>query len=150
MKWFGGTFASLGQGFPLLPLQSSGGVKMIRSKLTFVFAALILILSSISAKDAECSRPKNLQEVSGTVEAVSSESVIVRSGSAHYEFFRDEAQLKIPPDIQVGDEISVGYTLKMQKFKLRKVLSSHKQQQPGQTGQDSLQPILDDRAFYDA
>lgn len=114
------------------------------AKVTF----LSIVFSNVYAQSHE-REDKQFDEISGVIETIDSQALIVRSGTMLYEFPLKDSQLEIPIDVEPGDEISVAYTLKMNKIKIRKFYTSHflrsnPSHQPGGS------VILDDRAFFDA
>lgn len=113
------------------------------AKVTF----LSIVFSNGFAQSNE-SEEKQFDQISGEIESINSQVLVVKSGTVLYEFPLEDSQLKIPDNIHPGDEISVWYTLKMNKVQIRKFYTSQIQSpihhhQPGFI-------ILDDRAFFDA
>ena len=93
-------------------------------------------------------------QFTGKITELTNDTISLRQGQELLEFERDAASAG---DLKVGDQATIWYTLEGHKIKARE----GKSQQPGQAAPKKVtppinppkgipQPVIDDRAFYDA
>jgi hypothetical protein len=85
----------------------------------------------------------------GIITDIQKDSFAVQSEKGMFEFGRDEKDTQLPKNAKVGDDVSIWYTVDMEKIAIRKK-SKTPTQEPGQLDPNQQRIILDDRVFYSA
>jgi hypothetical protein len=86
--------------------------------------------------------------ITGAIEKITGDTISVRNEKGIMEFKKEE-DLAVPKDAKVGDQISIWYTVDMEKIAIRKGPKVEKQE-PGEVDMIEKNIIIDDRAFYTA
>lgn len=90
---------------------------------------------------------EKLYRVTGRLKSITSSEVLLGSDFNELRFEYSKGQLKLPEDAQVGERVTVWYTLDARRVEVLRN-SGGNEIQPGKIDLDRL--ILDDRAFYEA
>lgn len=85
-------------------------------------------------------------KMGGVVEKVSSNSITINTDHELFDIPTTDSHFKLPQEVQVGDWVTVWYTLSPSKILINKAGDRKGKQQPGQL--DLQKQNTDDRAIY--